>query len=198
MKKNNKTTTSSFISTIDKNWTLFLDRDGTINKLLVDDYVKEWNEFEFIDGVLDALPILKETFNLIIIVTNQQGIGKKIMSEKALRSIHVKMMEMITENGGYIDEIYYCPHLEEEQSPLRKPYPGMGLAAKSDFPEIDFRKSVMVGDSLSDMQFGKNLGAKTVLLTQYQAHVTDELKAISDLICYDLVTFTEELIENKK
>lgn len=149
---------------INKNWTLFLDRDGVINKRLVDDYVKNWNQFVFIDGVFESLEILSNLFGRIIIVTNQQGIGKKIMSEKALFSIHEKMIKKIEQSNGRIDRIYYCGMLKDEINNCRKPAPVMANLAKKDFPEINFKRSVMIGDTSSDIAFGKDLGMKTIFL----------------------------------
>ncbi len=150
---------------IDSSWTLFLDRDGTINTRLIDDYVKNVREFEFINGALMALTAFAGVFGRILIVTNQQGIGKGVMREGTLHQVHENMIRIIMENGGRIDKIYYCPELKTNNSIYRKPNIGMGLKAKKDYPEIDFRKSVMVGDSISDMLFGKNLNMYTVLLS---------------------------------
>ena len=150
---------------INKDWTLFLDRDGVINEQLLDDYVKKWSEFKFKDNVFSSIKKLSALFGRIIIVTNQQGIGKGIMTVDELEIVHKKMVEEIEKDGGRIDRIYFCPKLEKENSELRKPNQGMALQAKSDFPEIDFERSIMVGDSISDMQFGKNAGMKTVLIT---------------------------------
>lgn len=150
---------------INKDWTLFLDRDGVINQQLLDDYVKKWSEFKFKDNVLFSLKKLSALFGRIIIVTNQQGVGKGIMTVDELEIVHKKMKEEIEKAGGRIDRIYFCPKLEKENSEMRKPNQGMALQAKSDFPEIDFKRSIMVGDSISDMQFGKNAGMKTVLIT---------------------------------
>ncbi len=150
---------------INKDWTLFLDRDGVINQQLLDDYVKKWSEFKFKDNVLSSLKKLSALFGRIIIVTNQQGVGKGIMTVDELEIVHKKMKEEIEKAGGKIDRIYFCPKLEKENSEMRKPNQGMALQAKSDFPEIDFKRSIMVGDSISDMQFGKNAGMKTVLIT---------------------------------
>jgi D-glycero-D-manno-heptose 1,7-bisphosphate phosphatase len=147
---------------INKDWTLFLDRDGVINYRLVDDYVKRPEEFYFIPGVLDALPVLNKLFNKIIIVTNQQGIGKKLFSENDLKIVHTKMLQKITEKGAHIHSVYYSPHLKSENSLFRKPQIGMALQAQKDFPNINFSKSIMVGDSISDIQFGKNAGMYTV------------------------------------
>lgn len=141
--------------------TLFLDRDGVINRLLINDYVKTWNDFEFLPGVLAALKILNSHFKHIIIVTNQRGVGKGLMSEKALLEIHERMMEEIGKCGGRIDKIYYCTDILES-SPNRKPNIGMALRAKVDFPDINFKNSIMIGDSESDMIFGNKLEMKTI------------------------------------
>jgi histidinol-phosphate phosphatase family protein len=147
-------------------WTLFLDRDGVISRRLPDNYVKSWEEFSFPEGVLDALAVLGKIFGRIIIVSNQQGVGKGLMNAETLEMIDSRMKQAISDAHGRIDASYYCTHLASENHPDRKPSTGMGLKAKADFPEIDFSKSVMVGDSLSDMEFGKNLGMITVFITE--------------------------------
>jgi D-glycero-alpha-D-manno-heptose 1-phosphate guanylyltransferase len=144
---------------------LFLDRDGVINKHLPGDYVKNIAQFEFLPGVLDAIIKFNHFFSRIVIVTNQQGIGKNLYSEKDLNEVHQFMTTKIKEAGGTIDAIYFCPSLEIENPICRKPNVGMGLQAKRDFPDIDFKQSVMIGDSMSDMQFGRNLGMFTILIS---------------------------------
>jgi histidinol-phosphate phosphatase family protein len=150
---------------IDNTWTLFLDRDGVINKKLEDDYVKHTTEFEFIDGVLNALRMLAPVFGNIVVVTNQQCIGKKIIFPEDLELIHQNMLYEISYLKGRIDKIYYSPYLAAENHPTRKPGIGMALQAQKDFPAIDFSKSIIVGDSLSDMEFGRNAGMKTVYIS---------------------------------
>jgi histidinol-phosphate phosphatase family protein len=150
---------------IDKTWTLFLDRDGVINKKLEDDYVKHTTEFEFIDGSLNALRMLDPVFGNIVVVTNQQCIGKKIIFPEDLELIHQNMLYEISYLKGRIDKIYYSPYLAAENHPTRKPAIGMALQAQKDFPAIDFSKSIIVGDSLSDMEFGRNAGMKTVYIS---------------------------------
>lgn len=175
---------------IDDSWTLFLDRDGVINKRLVDEYVTCWEDFEFIPGAFEALKLFSGIFGRIFIITNQQGIGKGLMTEKCLKDIHSKMVEKITENGGRIDHIYYSPYLKEENNFLRKPNIGMALKAKIDFEEIDFKKSIMVGDSITDLQFGKRKKMQTVF-------ISDDLDLISEN--YKLINFTfSDLIEFAK
>lgn len=150
---------------IDKTWTLFLDRDGVINKKLDDDYVKHWIEFEFIDGVFDALKKIDSTFGTVVVVTNQQCIGKGIIRTEDLELIHQNMMYEITYLKGRIDKIYHSPYLASDNHPTRKPGIGMAHLAKKDFPNVDFTKSIIVGDSLSDMEFGRNAGMKTVYVS---------------------------------
>ena len=148
---------------IQQDWTLFLDRDGVINHEKKEDYIRNWTEFEFYKESLLALPILAQKFNKIIITTNQKGIGKGLMSADDLALIHQNMTNKIVELGGRIDAIYYCPDLDNA-SINRKPQPGMAYQAKTTFPEIDFKRSIMVGNRMSDMEFGRNAGIHTVYL----------------------------------
>lgn len=149
---------------IDKFWTLFLDRDGVINVRLIDDYVKNINEFEFLPGVLDAFKIFTEKFGRIIIVTNQQGVGKGLMTLQDVDTVHQFMTKEIEAQKGRIDAIYVCPQLKSDPDNFRKPSPRMAYMAQHDFPEIDFDKSIMIGDSNSDIEFGKNAGMYTILI----------------------------------
>ena len=178
---------------VDDSWTLFLDRDGVINKKLPGDYVKTWNEFYFLPGVTDAIPLFNGLFGYTLIVTNQQGIGKEIMTKEDLRSIHDQMLEEIHLNGGQIDEIYYCPDLAIHDPLCRKPNPGMALEAKNHFPKIDFKKAIMVGDSASDMKFGKTLGMKTVFIGSNSMAIDPSESAV-DLYCESLLELAKKLL----
>jgi len=145
-------------------WTLFLDRDGVINKRIPGSYVRHWGEFDFLEGALEAIASFKTIFKHIVVVTNQQGVGKGLMSKQDLESIHQRMTFEIVKRGGSIDKVYYCPELKVSNPPCRKPNSGMALQAKEDFPAINFKESVIVGDSISDMEFGIRLGMKTVYI----------------------------------
>jgi histidinol-phosphate phosphatase family protein len=149
---------------IDTEWTLFLDRDGVINRRIIDGYVCKTEDFVFLSGVLEAMPVLSRLFGRICVVSNQQGVGKKLMSEDALHAIHEEMVKKIELAGGRIDAVYCCTKLEAEPDNCRKPLPFMAFQAKNDFPEIQFSKTIMVGDSPVDMEFGKNIGAFTVFI----------------------------------
>ena len=137
--------------------TLFLDRDGVINRLRPDDYVKNWEEFEFMPGMLDRLARWSGRFRRILVVTNHRGVGKGIMSLDDLNRIHDRMIEEIERHGGRIDRVYFCTALSPDD-PNRKPQTGMAQQARIDFPDIDFARSLMIGDSESDRQFARNAG----------------------------------------
>lgn len=147
---------------VDKSWSLFLDRDGVINKRILNDYVKHPDEFHLLPGVAEAVALMSAVFGKIVVVTNQQGIGKGLYSHDDLAAVHRKMIEAVEHAGGRIDAIFYAPQLASENSPMRKPGIGMALGAKEKFPEIDFEKSIMVGDSSSDMEFARAAGMKFV------------------------------------
>jgi D-glycero-alpha-D-manno-heptose 1-phosphate guanylyltransferase len=149
---------------IDKTWTLFLDRDGVINDERVGEYVLHWGQFIFSKGVLDVFKKLSDVFGRIIIVTNQRGVGKELMTEADLQSIHLEMQREVEIVGGKIDRIYYCTD-KDNKCFFRKPNPGMAFQAVSDFPEIDLAKSIMVGNKPSDMRFGRSAGMYTVFVT---------------------------------
>jgi D-glycero-D-manno-heptose 1,7-bisphosphate phosphatase len=151
---------------VDKSWTLFLDRDGVINLHFPKDYVKNWNEFYFLEGAIDAIVRLSEVFGKIIVVTNQQGVAKGKMTEDMLRIIHINMLSEIEAAGGRIDSIYAATVLaENDPEGIRKPKIGMAMQAQKDFPDIDFAKAIIVGDSITDMQFGRNAGMFTILVS---------------------------------
>lgn len=153
---------------------LFLDRDGVINVRKMGGYITSYSEFEFIDGVKQALAIFNKIFYRIFIITNQQGIGKGLFTQDDFNKLTLLMLNDINESGGRIDKVYMCPFLKEEQSLMRKPSIGMGLKAKEDFPEVDFSQSIMVGDSNTDMIFGKNLGMYNVFIDNHTGEPYDE------------------------
>lgn len=143
--------------------TLFLDRDGVINVELPADYVKTISEFQFENGVFEAIRLLQKYFHRTIIVTNQRGVGAGIMTENDLNLVHDYMLRCFNEENITIDAIYSAID-EDRNSEKRKPRPYMGLQAKIDFPDIDFSKSLMVGNSASDMEFGKSLQMATAFI----------------------------------
>ena len=148
---------------INSNTTLFIDRDGVINKEKHNDYIHTWNEFIWYDGTLNAFKIFAKKFKYIIVVTNQRGVAKGLTTIKNLQTIHQNMQSIIEANGGRITAIFFCTDMDAA-SPNRKPNIGMALQAKQQFADIDFNNCYMVGNTLSDMQFGKSIQATTIFL----------------------------------
>lgn len=176
---------------IDRSWTLFLDRDGVINQRIVGEYVKTIDEFHFMPGSLASIARFSEIFGRIVVVTNQQGIGKGIMTARNLEDIHRYMLSEIEKHGGKIDGVYFAPQLSSENSEMRKPNTGMAHQAKKDFPEIEFSKSVLIGDSDSDIIFGQKLGMITVKLDNIDPSTSRATCKRSDLAaCVELFEAT--------
>jgi histidinol-phosphate phosphatase family protein len=173
---------------IDHTWTLFLDRDGVINRRIVDDYVKKIDDFVFLDGVLDSIKIFSRLFNRIVVVTNQRGIALGVMNADDLSVIHNYMINEIENIGGRVDRIYYCPHDKTDNCSCRKPKPGMLIKAQNDFPDIDFSKSIMVGDSESDMGLGRSRSLKNVFISE-----TSRADVDADIVFPSLKDFEEYL-----
>lgn len=144
--------------------TLFLDRDGVINRRTPGDYVRSTDMFEPAENLGEAMRILSAHFGRIFVVTNQAGIGRGLMTETDLSAVHGLLTDMVGTSGGRIDRIFHCPHTKDAGCPCRKPATGMAWQALAEFPEIDFENAWMVGDSASDIQFGQALGMHTVLI----------------------------------
>src|SRR5574344_27885 len=144
--------------------TLFLDRDGVLNERIIDNYVTSTKDFVIMPGVLEAMSIFAKYFDHIFIVTNQQGIGKGLMTESDLEHIHNAFIQEVKQAGGRIDKIYHCSALKDQHSFMRKPSIGMALQARKDFGDVVLRDSIMIGDTKSDMLFGRRAKMKTVLV----------------------------------
>jgi D-glycero-alpha-D-manno-heptose 1-phosphate guanylyltransferase len=151
------------LKAIDKNWTLFLDRDGVINVDKPGSYIFNPDEFVFMEGFPEGFKKFSDKFRHIIVVTNQRGVGRGLMTENDLTDIHHKMEQGIKNAGGTIDAVYYATSTDN-RSAARKPNPGMAVLARTDFPDIDLNRSIMIGNNISDMQFGRNTGMYTVFV----------------------------------
>jgi len=148
---------------IDKSWTLFSDRDGVLNEDKVGSYIFHPGEYVFYEGVPEAFRLFSEKFGRIIIATNQRGVGRGLMTIEDLDAVHEKMLAGIEEKGGKIDAIFYATSIDNDD-PVRKPNVGMAFKATQQFPEIDLSRSIMIGNNISDMEFGRNAGMYTIFL----------------------------------
>jgi D-glycero-D-manno-heptose 1,7-bisphosphate phosphatase len=144
--------------------TIFLDRDGVINRKVPEgSYIKCWEEFAFLPGAKDALRLIKRDGYRVIVVTNQRGIARCVMTEQDLHRLHAHMLTELAQAGVPIDALYYCPH-DVGQCLCRKPQTGLFWRAKGDFPDINFACSFLIGDALSDMEVGAQLGCRNILI----------------------------------
>ncbi len=144
--------------------TIFLDRDGVINKNPSDyGYVCNWTDFTFLPNALEAIRDLTHNGFRIIVATNQAGIGKGIYTEQDLTDIHCQMLTEIEETGGYIHKIYYCPHHPDAGCECRKPKPGMLIQAAREH-NIDVSKTFYIGDSITDIQAARRADISPILV----------------------------------
>lgn len=145
---------------------VFLDRDGVINQKLADgEYVTSWEEFHFLPGAQSAIRCLNELGFLVIVVSNQRGIARGVLTERVLQEIHEKMKRELERAGARIDGLFYCPHDDADQCACRKPQPGMLLDAAQSL-DIELSSSWMIGDARSDIEAGRNAGCRTILIGQ--------------------------------
>ncbi len=179
------------LNLVNRHWTLFLDRDGVINYEKEADYIYHPGEFRLYEGVLDAMEILQKHFGRLVLVTNQRGIEKGLMTEQNLHDIHEHMQALFAERQVKLDAIFYNSSLDDNH-PDRKPQPGMAWKALEKFPDIRFDQSIMVGNNLSDMHFGRNAGMHTVFLQTTQPNLPLPHPAI-DLAFKDLLNFAMAL-----
>ena len=141
---------------------VFLDRDGVIN-VNRPDHVKSWTEFEFLPGALAALARLAALNLPVIVVTNQAIVNRGMVPQPVVDEINCRMAAEIVRAGGRIDAVIYCPHRPEEACRCRKPQPGLLLEAARRY-RLDLRRSVLIGDALSDIEAGQAAGCQTILV----------------------------------
>jgi len=144
--------------------TVFLDRDGVINRKMPEgEYVSSWERFALLPGVQAAIARLNEVGLRVIVVTNQRGVALGKYTVADVEAVHSNLQNALAAEGAHVDGFYFCPH-DKRACDCRKPLPGLFHQARKDFPEITAESSVIVGDSLSDVEFGKGLGMRTVFV----------------------------------
>ncbi len=180
-------------------FTIFLDRDGVINKDS-SEYIKNPSEFEFIDKSPEAVALLCRAGFQVIVITNQSMIGRKMAELRDLEAIFSKMKKGICRAGGIITDIFYCPHVPQDNCACRKPAPGLISAAQQKY-DINLEFSCMVGDSAKDIECAINAGcAKTVLVQTGNGHAAaaalGEKGIVPDFTAPDLYAAALWIVEN--
>lgn len=143
---------------------IFLDRDGVINRDSPD-YIKNWDEFEFLPGSLEAMRLLTQAGFRLIITTNQSIINRGWVPLRVLDHTHAQLRASVERAGGHIHDIFFCPHKPDEACDCRKPKPGMIRKAQRRY-DIDLSGAVMIGDSAKDILSGRNAQCGTTILVQ--------------------------------
>ena len=144
--------------------TVFLDRDGVINRKMPEgQYVTSWQQFELLPGVSESIAQLNHAGLRVLAVSNQRGIALGLYSAADVDEIHQRLGLELAASGAHVDGFYFCPH-DKNQCTCRKPLPGLFDQALSDFPGLEAASSLIIGDSLSDIEFGRNLGMRTIFL----------------------------------
>jgi D-glycero-D-manno-heptose 1,7-bisphosphate phosphatase len=163
--------------------TFFFDRDGIVNTRIMGGYVRDKDDFEWMPDFFPFFRFVKEMGFLAVLVTNQQGIGKGLMTEQDLHDIHAMMQEQLRSKTGFaFDDIYFAGEIDMTPrkgccgditaTSRRKPSPAMLLEAAEQW-QIDLKNSWMIGDSISDTEAGRSAGVQTMLVGQFSAHDTD-------------------------
>lgn len=151
---------------------VLLDRDGVINRRIPDGYVTTWQDFEFLPRTLDALRLLTESSCQVVVVSNQAGVGKGLITLEGLEEITRRFVVEAEKHGGRIAGVYYCLHREEEECECRKPKPGLLLQAQRDHG-FQFADTFFVGDSETDLRAAQCVGCPTVLVGSREARAAE-------------------------
>jgi D-glycero-D-manno-heptose 1,7-bisphosphate phosphatase len=141
---------------------VFLDRDGVINRMIRNGYVLNWDQFEFLPHVAEAINLLNKNNIPVYVITNQACIGRGLITKDALDAINRRMVNELAEKDASIDEVFVCPHTPEENCDCRKPKTGLFLQAKAMHPQISFKDSWFIGDTDTDVEAGHAIGCKTI------------------------------------
>ena len=126
-------------------------------------YVTSWSDFRLLPGVADAIASLNRAGVRVIVVSNQRGVALGLYSARDVDSIHASLQQLLQSSGARVDAFYFCPH-DKKACDCRKPLPGMFHQAQRDFPDIDAANSIMIGDSLSDIEFAHRLGMHAIFI----------------------------------
>ncbi len=163
--------------------TVFLDRDGVLNEKMPEGrYVTSWEDFRILPGVPEALSRLNRIGLRVIVVSNQRGVALGLYSLADVEAMHMEMQRVLKAKGARVDAFYVCPH-DANHCNCRKPLPGLFEQAVAAHPEISAATSVMIGDSLLDVEFGRRLGMATILIEGDRAEErtdAEEARALAD------------------
>jgi D-glycero-D-manno-heptose 1,7-bisphosphate phosphatase len=181
--------------------TVFLDRDGVLNEKMPEGrYVTSWDEFHILPGVPEAIARLNRADVRVVVVSNQRGIALGLYTSADVEAIHGSLQSLLSLHGAHVDAFYFCPH-DKQQCNCRKPLPGLFEQAAAQFPGIAAATSVMIGDSFSDIEFGRRLGMKTVFIDvapERQKLGAEAAAEMADLRCSSLLEAVEAVLGDRE
>ena len=181
--------------------TVFLDRDGVLNQKMPEDrYVTSSSEFQPLPGVHEAIGKLNRAGLQVVVVSNQRGIALGLYKASDVLNIHASFQNELKANGAHVDAFYFCPH-DKNECDCRKPLAGLFEQAQAEFPEIAAESSVMIGDSWSDIEFGRRLGMLTIFLEgdpELQKPGVEAARELADLRFPSLLAAVDALLASLK
>lgn len=176
---------------------VFLDRDGVINhKMPEGQFVRDWDDFEILPGTESAIAILNRTGRQIIVVSNQRGIALGLYTSADVEKLHRRLQQHLQTNEAQVDAFYYCPH-DVNQCDCRKPKTGLFEQAFRDFPEVSTENAVVIGDSISDIEAARNIGAPSILIRgapQNRKPGTERAEMLADAVAGSLLEAVEKYL----
>jgi D-glycero-D-manno-heptose 1,7-bisphosphate phosphatase len=180
--------------------TVFLDRDGVLNRKLPEGrYVSSPDLFQPLPGVPAAIARLNRAGIRVLVVTNQRGISLGHYTVADVKAVHTAFEKALAAHGAHVDAFYFCPH-DKEQCNCRKPLPGLYRHALKDFPDVSGQSSAMVGDSWSDIEFGRRLGMMTVFVEgnpELEKPGADAARELADLRAASLSEAVDALLADR-
>jgi D-glycero-D-manno-heptose 1,7-bisphosphate phosphatase len=169
---------------------VFLDRDGVINRKPPEgQYIASWSQVEILPGAAEAIRRLNQSGRTVLVATNQRGIALGLYGEEELAALHTRLQEYLASQGAHLDGIYFCPH-DVGQCRCRKPLPGMLERALREHPGASAANSVVIGDSLSDIEAGQRLGMSTIFIegeADRQKPGADRARLLADRVAGSLL-----------
>jgi len=176
---------------------VFLDRDGVTNRKLPEgQFVRSWRDFEFLPGAESAIAALNRSGRHIIIISNQRGIALGLYTRVDVETLHMKLQERMAEHDAHIDAFYYCPH-DRNQCDCRKPKTGLFEQVFRDFPEASAHNSIVIGDSISDIQAARTLGLLAIFIQgdpKTQKPGAEKAAALADAVANSLIEAVEKYL----
>jgi len=187
-------------SSSDKVQVVFLDRDGVINQDPKEKYyVHDWSEFQFIPDSINAAKLLQDHHYRLFVISNQAGVGRGMVKQSELDNITTHMLKVFREAEVNIEGVFYCTHQRDEGCGCRKPQTELYTKAISGL-DVDFKQSFVIGDSERDIEAGKRLGCKTILVLSGLTDIKDvpKFKIQPTHVANNLKGATQWILESKK